>query len=215
MKLKQNENIWVLGIFLGLTALLAALVLTVVSRLTARPIAEAKRKNQMAALKKLDLPEFDNDITSDSVTINNITFMAARKNGKLTGIAAKGVTKGGYGGEIEALVGFDANGSITAVQILSHKETPGLGAVVCERKFQKTITNFTRPEPDKLPANRILDQFNRRNAASSGNWKISKDGGDFEFRTGATISSRAIVDLVNDIAVNFSRAKELLMQEKK
>ena len=215
MKLKQSENIWVLGIFLGATGLLAALTLTLVSRWTAKPIAEAQRQNQMAALKKLSLPEFDNDITSDSVNIGNMTFMAARKDGKLTGIAAKGVSNGGYGGAIEALVGFDASGNITAVQILSHKETPGLGAAVCERKFQKTITNFTRPTPDTLPGNRILDQFNRRNAADSGKWKISKDGGEFEFRTGATVTSRAVVSLVNGIAANFRKAKELLTQEKK
>ena len=109
MKLKQSENIWVLGIFLGATGLLEALTLTLVSRWTAKPIAEAQRQNQMAALKKLALPEFDNDITSDSVNIGNMTFMAARKNGKLTGIAAKGVSNGGYGGAIEALVGFDAS----------------------------------------------------------------------------------------------------------
>ena len=42
MKLKDNENLVVLGIFLGVTGVLSALVLAVVSTLTARPIAEAK-----------------------------------------------------------------------------------------------------------------------------------------------------------------------------
>ena len=105
------------------------------------------------------------------------------------------------------MVSFDPNGKILAVRILEHNETPGLGAAVCERKFQKTIFNLGAPRPAGLPPNPVLDQFHGRLAAEGGNWKVSKDGGDLIFRTGATVSSRAVTEAVNLAAVNFAAAK--------
>jgi len=55
-KLRETENIWILGIFLGVTGLLAALILSVVSQLTAKPIEDAKARTRINALKKLNLP---------------------------------------------------------------------------------------------------------------------------------------------------------------
>ena len=63
MKLKDNENLVVLGIFLGITGLLSALILAVVSNLTARPIDAAKASRENSALKQV-LPEIDNDINA-------------------------------------------------------------------------------------------------------------------------------------------------------
>lgn len=214
MKLRNSENLWVLGIFLGITGLLAALILALVSQVTAEPIAKARLKSQMQVLRKLNLPEFNNNITADSITIDGIEFMAAKKDDKLVGFAAKGSNKLGYSGNITALVGFDAKGNILAVQILEHNETPGLGAVVCERKFQKTIFNFTKPAPGGLPPNPVLDQFHGKNAAKSGNWKISKDGGSFQFRTGATVTSRAVTALVNTISGKFAQAVKQFQESK-
>ena len=214
MNLRNSENLWVLGVFLGITGLLAALILALVSQMTAEPIAKARLKSQLQALRKLNLPEFNNNITADTVTIDGIEFMAAKKDGKLVGFAAKGSNKLGYSGNITALVGFDAKGSILAVQILEHNETPGLGAVVCERKFQKTIFNFTKPAPAGLPPNPVLDQFNGKNAANSGSWKISKDGGSFQFRTGATVTSRAVTALVNTISGKFALAVKQFQESK-
>ena len=93
-----------------------------------------------------------------------------------------------------------------AVQIIEHKETPGLGAAVCERKFQKTIFNLFEAEPAGLPPNAILDQFKNKNHKNAGNWKISKDGGEFAYRTGATVTSRAVTDMVNSAAANLDSA---------
>ena len=110
-------------------------------------------------------------------------------------------------GKISGMVSFDIGGKILAVRILEHNETPGLGAAVCERKFQKTIFNMALPQPAGLPPNPVLDQFHGRNAADGGNWKISKDGGNLIFRTGATVSSRAVTGMVNLAAANFAAAK--------
>ena len=43
MKLRDNENLFVLGIFLGMTGLISALVLALTFQLTAKPVEEAKK----------------------------------------------------------------------------------------------------------------------------------------------------------------------------
>ena len=209
-KLRETENIWILGIFLGVTGLLAALILSVVSQLTAKPIEDAKIRTRTKALKQLNLPEFDNNMSETEVVVGNVKFMTAKKGGKIVGYAAESSNNSGYNGKISALAGFDADGKILAVQILSHNETPGLGAAVCERKFQRTIFNIAKPQPAGLPPNPILDQFNGKSAANTSNWKISKDGGPFIFKTGATVSSRAVAALVESIVLEFPAAQKLL-----
>lgn len=206
MKLRDTENIWALSIFLGITGVIAGTVLAWVSQLTAAPIKQAAINNELKLLKELNLPEFDNDMTSNVFKINGVEYLAATNKGKLTGLAARVQCSSGYSGKMRALVSFTTSGNILAVQITEHKETPGLGAEVCERKFQRTIFNLFSPRPAGLPPNAVLDQFNGKNAARSGNWKITKDGGEFIYRTGATVSSRAVTEMVNSASANFSAA---------
>ena len=212
MSLRDSENMWVLGGFLGAVALVAALVLAWVSGLTADPIQKAKEKNRNKMLSHLQLPDFDR--VGNVVKIDGIDFCAVYKGGKLVGFVGQGGTREGYAGEIEAMVGISVDGKITTVQILRHKETPGLGANVCDRKFQRSVTNFRANAPE-IPSNSFLDQFNQRYTGTAGAWKISKDGGDIEYRTGATVSSRAITALVDEIAGKFAANREKIQEDSK
>lgn len=205
--LKKTENIWVLGIFLGIIGLLSAVFLAIANDLTKKPIAQAKENAVNASLKQV-LPNFDNMPSKNTYVLKSpsgyeITFMGAKSNGKLVGIAAKGITTQGYAGKIELLAGLNLKGQITASLVLNHNETPGLGANVCNRKFQKTINNLFKKSPEGLPNNKYLDQFNNHKATSKKPWKISKDGGTFDFATGATVTSRAITDIIWEIDRTF------------
>lgn len=209
MKLRECENFWVLGLFLGLTGLLSALVLAVVSGATAPKIEQAKMRSKNAALRQL-MPAFDNNPFAEQCNFDGVTFMAVRKNGVLVGIAAEAETPHGYAGTIRELVGFDPDGKILAVLVTAEKETPGLGKNVCERKFKKTIFNFWKPLPPGLPPNEILDQFSGRRAGGKTDWRVTKDGGDFKFRTGATVTSRAVTELAGKAAKTFAaRRREI------
>ena len=210
MKLRDSENMFVLGAFLGVTALIAALLLALVSGWTAGPIRKAQEKNRNVVLKRLQLPVFD--AIGKSVKFGEYTFNALFDHGKCIGFAGSGSNRAGYAGEISAMIGFSVDGRISAVQILNHKETPGLGANVCDRKFQRTITNLGEAVPE-VPANPILDQFSGRDAAAAGEWKISKDGGEFIYKTGATVSARAVTMLVNDIAAAFTAGKREIQEK--
>ena len=201
--LRENENMVVLGAFLGITALISALVLALVSQLTAKPIAEMQKKTMRLSLKQLALPDFDNAPDKDAKTFRTpagwkAEIMPFRRKGQLKGYAVKTASPDGYGGPVEIMAGFTPEGRITAVLVTSHHETPGLGSKVCERKFHKTVFNVFKPAPAGLPPNPRLDQFNGKTVPAEADWKVRRDGGDFDFVTGATITSRAVLNAVSE-----------------
>ncbi|MDD3885771.1 MAG: RnfABCDGE type electron transport complex subunit G [Victivallaceae bacterium] len=199
MNLKNTENYWALGAFLGLTGLAAALLLAAISQLVAGPIKNAERASTNRALIDI-LPAFDNQPGENTLEREYngtaIKFMGAQKDGKLVAVAAQSSAKG-YGGPVTVLVGLDPNGGIRAVLVTGQNETPGLGASVCARKFQKTITNFWKPVPGGLAPNRFLDQFAGKTPVAGRDWKIIKNGGTVEYVTGSTVTSNAITAAVN------------------
>lgn len=96
------------------------------------------------------------------------------------GAAVESYSKKGFSGEIKVIVGFDTEGTLCNYSVLQHSETPGLGA-----KMQ----DWFRTDKNKQSViGRKLD--------GSG-LKVTKDGGDVDAITAATISSRAFLDAVN------------------
>ncbi len=88
------------------------------------------------------------------------------------------IAKGkGYSGTIKTMVGMYKNGTISGVNIIRQSETPGLGARIAEPDF----TN-------QFSSKRIEDV------------RLRGDGGVIDAITGATISSRAITDIVRERA---------------
>ena len=83
------------------------------------------------------------------------------------------VTPSGFGGTIDMVVGVDMTGAVTGVSIISMSETSGLGA------------------------NASKDSFRSQFVGKSGTLAVSKDGGEIDALTGATITSRAVTSGVN------------------
>ena len=92
----------------------------------------------------------------------------------------------GYGGTVSVMVGLDCDGVITGIEILSHSETPGLGA------------NSTKPE------------FKERFVGKSGELTVNKnsnDGQNIQAITAATITSKAVTNAVNSVIAEFENIK--------
>ncbi|MDD5697153.1 MAG: FMN-binding protein [Victivallaceae bacterium] len=220
LKLKDTENIWVLGLFLGLCGAAAALVLAYFDDLTRAPISKMKMLEVDNALREV-LPAFDNSPGINVCRKDGVTFYGAQRNGKLIAVAASGDSMKGYSGRIAAMVGLNLDGKVRTIAIVDGKklaavliteqnETPGLGTVVCERKRQKTIFSIFK-KPGKAaalpPPNPILDQFAGRSAGATP-WRVIKDGGKCDYLTGATISSRAVTGVVYRIAHAFAAHRQ-------
>lgn len=210
MSKKKNPNLFVLGIFLGVIGAISAGLLAWVDRLTAEPIKAAQLQKTCNALEEV-LPKFDNVPAEEKYVVKakngtEVTFYAAKKDGKLVGIAGQGYSKKGFAGKVVAMVGMDPTGKINTVIITEQKETPGLGTVVTDRVREKTIFDLFsgKKEATGLPPNKILDGFDGHTATIDGKpWSVKKDGGQFAFVTGATITSRAVTDAVFTIDSTF------------
>jgi electron transport complex protein RnfG len=172
--------------------LLTLLIITAISgtslgfvyKMTKEPIAAAKAKKQQEAIK-LVVPEFTNNPAEDVVEVTSkdegfpIKIFPARKDDKLVGVAVETMTNKGFGGDVKLMVGFKPDGTIINYQVLEHKETPGLGTkmdlwFMTDKGNQSVI--------GKNPATNKLT--------------VSKDGGEVDAITAATISSRAFLDAV-------------------
>ncbi len=165
-----------------LVAVIAALLLGLTDMVTRTPIAEAKKAALHKALGQV-LPPHANDPLEGVIRIKPVgssefrQFYPARDaKGEITGIAWETIAPDGYSGTIRILMGLLPDGSVHAIRITDHRETPGLGdGIVHDNGW---LNSF---------AGRTLDNVR---------WRVKKDGGEFDQFTGATITPRAVVKAV-------------------
>ncbi len=191
MASKRESTFLNMVLTLFIVAAVAALALGGVYTVTKEPIAIAKQKKLEAAIKAV-LPDFDTIITKkvpEAVGSDSLTFYYAEKGGEQIGVAIKTYTNSGFSGNIEIMVGLLIDGTISNTSVLSHKETPGLGD-----KMDKKKSDFP-------------DQFMGKNP-NEFSLKVTKDGGQVDAITAATITSRAFCDAVQ-------RAYDAFEEEKK
>ncbi len=154
--------------------------------LTAGEIEKAKQEKQENAIRQVIPGEFDNTPNAESWKKEKdggtLEFYPAKSNGKLIGTAVKTYTNNGFGGQIWLMVGFYPDGTIYNYSVLEHKETPGLGSKMDLWFTKDGKGNITGKKPGTTGL------------------KVSKDGGDIDAITAATISSRAFLDAINRAA---------------
>lgn len=156
---------------------IAALALGGVYNATKGPIAIAKRLKIERAIGEV-LPAFDS-ITEYKVLPeggkDSLTFYQASNAGEAVGTAVRTYTDEGFSGRIWIMVGFVDEDVISGTSVLEHKETPGLGD-----KMDKKKADW----PDQF-VGKNLTEFTL---------KVTKDRGDVDAITAATITSRAFCD---------------------
>lgn len=111
-----------------------------------------------------------------------VSTVAAKADGTILGYAveAPSITKSGYADRITLMVGFkelDGETVINHVEVLSQKETPGLGANMT-KEGNSLILSIAKKNPSSLK------------------FSVTKEGGSFDALTGSTISSRAYANAV-------------------
>jgi Na+-translocating ferredoxin:NAD+ oxidoreductase subunit G len=162
----------------------AAAALGVVYDVTKEPIRMAEWTKQENAIRAVT-PGFDNAPVDEKYALttpegDSIWCYPAKKKGQLTGVAIQSYSSKGFGGRIEIMVGLKPDGSIYNYSVLNHKETPGLGSKMDEwfrtNKKKQSILGLN-PGKDKV--------------------QVTKDGGEVDAITAATISSRAFLDAID------------------
>ncbi|MDD3568018.1 MAG: RnfABCDGE type electron transport complex subunit G [Bacteroidales bacterium] len=176
----KESNFKNMTLTLFVVTLLASASLGFVYSFTKGPIENAQNAKINGAIS-LVLPDFDNTPAAESFTreIDGglLTFYPASKGGEPVGMAIQTFTKNGFSGQIDLMVGFLPDGSIHAIEVINHKETPGLGD-----KMESGKSDFNVQFKGKNPKDFKLS--------------VTKDGGDVDAITASTISSRAYCDAV-------------------
>jgi electron transport complex protein RnfG len=133
---------------------------------------------------------YDNDMLADAITLPPMPALGlpeptqlyrARKAGEPAALVFETAASDGYSGEVRLIVAVRVDGRLEAVRVTAHKETPGLG-------------DYIDPKKDKNKAKPWISQFNQIGFGEVplDKWRVKKDGGVFDQRTGATISARAV-----------------------
>jgi electron transport complex protein RnfG len=176
MAKKAKSSLINMLLSLTVIAVVAASALAFVSGVTEEPIAQAQKAKKEAAVKAV-LPTFDR---LEEATIDEVPCTKAYDaDGNLVGMAIESKSGKGFGGNLVAMVGLDAEGNISGYQILETAETPGLGAKAGEW-FQEGNKGDVI---GKNPAEGL---------------KVKKDGGDVDAISGSTITSRAFCEIINN-----------------
>lgn len=178
--------------FFNMTACLVCITLVCSSLLagvfvlTKSPIEQAEQNAKQEAVKKVS-PAFaslEEIAACDEAPAYVKTLGEA---GEVVAYVVDGSSAKGFGGKLTLKVGFTSDGKIYRTTVLSHSETPGLGA-----KCQSDST--------------FIKQFEGRQIAKM---DVKKDGGDVDAITASTITSRAYCDALNNAIANFEAIPEV------
>ena len=195
------------SILLGLFALLTTGIIAATHLGTRERIAAEQRRAEANALLEIIPQErHDNIMLDDYIVVDGTAeglglrqdkkAYVARRGGAAIAIIIPATAPDGYSGDIDIIVGINADGSIAGVRALSHRETPGLGDKVELQKSDWILGFDGRSLEDPLPSQ----------------WTVRKDQGVFDQFTGATITPRAVTAAVKRSLEYFQRHRQRLLQ---
>ena len=179
------------GLLLAGFALACTAAVALVNEATKDKIAEQQRLELTRILHQIVPDELhDNDLGASCILVtapealgssDAMPVYLATRGSDPVALAIETNAPDGYNGNIRFIIGVDTAGKVLGVRTLSHQETPGLGDKIELRKSDWVLA-FN---------GRVFDSGN------DSNWKVKKDGGDFDQFTGATITPRAYMKAIS------------------
>lgn len=180
---RSIKTVIVTTIALTLICAIASGLLALTNMLTANKIAEAEAKAQNEAMNRIITTETFEKATFDE----NDYYVAKNDSGEILGYIFT-FAENGYGGPVRVMTGIAPDGNIIAIEVLSAAdETPGLGQNATKDSFWKLFEG----KSGKLIAS-----------------KSASNDQDIQAMTGATITSKAVVEAVNKATELFGKIKE-------
>jgi len=201
MKLEElRSKLFYQGLLLGGVALLTSAALAFASRATDADIKAAEAADLKQSLAQVLPGEYENDLLKDTVMLpgkeGEVLVYRGRRGGKVEAVVYR-VIGHGYAGNIVCVMGVSREGKILGVRVINHKETPGLG--------------------DKIEKDRaFVSQFAGAQAPLVG-IKTAKRSNPREvvMITGATISSKAVIRIINNVLKRLGPLVDAYPQEDK
>ncbi|ATB64339.1 RnfABCDGE type electron transport complex subunit G [Pseudomonas mosselii] len=174
-------------------------------RFTAGPIAVASRQwQEQQWLKVLPPGSYDNRPLQTPVTLTDTrlshSHLLAGYRANLAGATSAVLLHSsvqGYGGAIELVIAITPAGRLVGVRVLKQQESPGLGDELVD------------------PVRHWLDQFIGRTLRDTPEqaWALKRDQGAFDQLAGATVTSRAVIEAIQDTLRYFDQHRPALLGE--
>ncbi|MCR5351274.1 MAG: RnfABCDGE type electron transport complex subunit G [Bacteroidales bacterium] len=166
-----------MALCLSVVCLICSAVVGGAYTLTKDPIEAAAQAKTTASIAAV-LPAFESVPEQETVNVGGTDYTYYKVEEAGYAVIS---TVSGFGGALSLMVGIDTAGVVHNTAVLSHSETPGLGAKCT------TDTHFIEQFQGFDPAVKRL--------------AVTKDGGDLDAITASTITSRAYALAVSN-AVN-------------
>ena len=177
--MKENFK---LGITLLIITAITGVIIGFANNLTKDAILENSKINKEDLKAILPQAESIQDIEfTETETVKEV--YEAVNGGEVVGHVLKVTTKG-FHGPVDFAIGISVDEKVSGIKVLSHSETPGLGAKIEEEKFTTRFSD--KGISEDLEAVKVTP---------------NKDN-EVEAISGATTSSKATVSAVND-AIRF------------
>ena len=171
-------------------------------------IAASEEAEELNLIKQIVPQEkFDNQIMQDTTRIatdpllgnsQTTTAYRARLQGQPSILVLEATAPDGYKGKIRFIMAVQYDGTISGVRVVKHNETPGLGDYI-EATKSDWIKGFNGVSLD-----------NHKDS----DWKVKKDGGQFDYIAGATITPRALAKAVHKAAQYYAQHRDELFATK-
>lgn len=142
LKKSDIANIFSVGLKLFLITAVSAVILAIINNITEPIILANNNKKQNESMQKVlqNASKFEQTDMSSLALVElpcavTSVYKGFDEDGKEVGFAAM-VSSAGYGGEISLAVGIDNELTVTGIDVISHSETPGLGAKCVNEEFK-------------------------------------------------------------------------------
>jgi Na+-translocating ferredoxin:NAD+ oxidoreductase subunit G len=195
-------------------ALVFTTLLAYVFNITKAPIEKSEAEARMALFSQIVPTNLhNNDMLKDTISVAPSDLLGntqptianrARVDNAPSAVILEAIAHDGYAGDIKLLIAIKYDGSIAGVRVLAHKETPGLGDYI----------DIAKDNWIKLFDGKSLLKTGGTKAADDA-WNVKKDGGEFDYIAGATITPRAVVKAVHKALKYFEANKQLLFSDTK
>ena len=172
----------------------SGVVLSYVNEVTEEPREYQFIKFVQEPSMKAVLSGYDNDPIKERIKLAvgedeegnpiEVVVFPAKKGGETQAIAYSAAAKG-YHDLIEVMIGVNPEGTLTGISIMTHTETPGLGARIVEPEF--------------------TDQFAGLDLDTT---KLSAEGGQVDTLSGATFSTVGVITAVRTALDQFPQIKK-------
>jgi electron transport complex protein RnfG len=200
---ERDGNPFLTVLFVGVVGVAAALIVSASYDFSKDRIAANQRARLIASLNSVLDPSLrERDLATIRLSVTDeellgdddpVDVFVALENGQPMAIVFASVAPHGYNAAISLLIGISPSSTVTGVRVVSHRETPGLGDAI---------------EVDKTDWIRQFDSTSLQMPPLEG-WGVKKDeGGEFDSLTGATVTSRAVVNAVKNTLLYFEQHRE-------